>query len=97
MRLVVKETKSDTVSIEQIDTNLLYFSENNCGDIYKLHRIDNGWAFISMDDSDCWSSGNHGTEKEAILAEIRYGNVYEFNSLLEAIGWFNELDSCFVN
>jgi len=93
MKLVIEKTASkDTVFIENVSPNTkLYFFKVDTN-IYKLHQVDNGYAFIRMNDSKCWSAGQYNTVEEAILSELKYGHkVYEFDNLREANNWINSV------
>lgn len=59
------------------------YAFSSCGDIFKLHRIGDSWAFISMSDSICWGNGNFETAKKALASR----NCMVFNNQREFINW----------
>ncbi len=91
MKTVIANTnRPDVISIAEVDKNKLYFA-SYAGVIYKLHRLSVNpdisckYAFVSMLDSCCWSCGGHPTMARAIEVQKQYGDVYEFDTLKEAM------------
>jgi hypothetical protein len=76
----------ETLNIKETHPMHLYAFESN-GDIFKLHTLDTGWAFVDLDTS-CICTDIYDTLEEAISDQLEAGEtVYEFVQLDEFLRW----------
>lgn len=95
MKQVLTDNLNNFIKIDQIclyEHIIICIGSNN-KKVYKLHKIngsdDDQFAFISMQDSECWHSGCHSTVKKAI--EVANSSmVLCFESLIEFCEWYKD-------
>lgn len=87
MKRVVKSRDNKTVELIDIDVSRIYILSSH--GIYKAHSVGSfgkGWAFLHMDSSNLWASGDHDTLEDLIRDSLDK-DIYEFNSLDEFSRW----------
>ena len=85
MKKVVKQKQvQEITTVDNFDADKLYFSKTSTG-LYKLHKINSLWAFVSMDSSRVTSTGHYSEVAIAIEEQMRFSDVYEFDTLAEAM------------
>jgi hypothetical protein len=65
------------ISVDNISQHQMVFAICEGKVTYKLHvlsRSPHRYAFVSMEDSECWANGDHSTISEAIRTQIKYGD-----------------------
>ena len=85
MKKVVKQKQvHEITTIGNFDANKLYFCKTFTG-LHKLHKINLLWTFVSMDNSQTTSTGCYSEVTIAIEDQMQFGDVYEFDTLEEAM------------
>ena len=91
MQQIVNTINPHQISIYQADTYKIIIAESYCKPytFYKLHRLDTGWAFVSLHDCECLGFGRHSTPHAAIKDALSSSTtcIYQFDSTKEAYEW----------
>jgi hypothetical protein len=78
MKIVTFESiPTRLISVEKLEPQHLIYSINEGKVSGKLHTVSHSprmYAFICMDDSECWNNGKHPSIAEAIRAELSFGD-----------------------
>ena len=81
----------NSVFIDNYNTAKIYILityEHN--DVYKAHDVDDGWSFISLDDTVSRSTGTHQSLKALLENDLEYGEILEFDNYKEMIKYLYE-------
>lgn len=86
MRKVIRGTAGleKVVYVDEFDSDKTYFCRTSTG-LYKLHCVSSYWAFLNLENSIGTSAGCFSGVTDAIKYQMEYGNVYEFDTLKEAM------------
>lgn len=88
MKKLIKEpVEVNVVHIDEINHYKIYAFADG-GDVFKLHEIDNTYAFIDMDTTCCLANGYFKTAREALNDTLKAGyTIYEFEDSEEFFKW----------
>lgn len=82
---MLKELFPEAFNIQYREGKLYAF--HSCGGIYKLHRVEDRFAFIDLKSSECYANGTRKTAQQMI---DNTNNVVEFNNHKEFAIWINQ-------
>lgn len=90
MKRVVKDQNDNYTLLQNVDEDNIYVLKG-CSDIYKAHKIgDDKFAFISLENSDCYANGIHDSLEKLIGRTLGYGDeVLEFEYFDEFVDWLS--------
>ena len=91
MKRVVKDQDDKYVLLQNVDADNIYVFKGY-STIYKAHRIgDDKFAFVSLDDSNCFANGIHDSLEKLIGQTLFYNDeVLEFEYFAEFVEWLND-------
>lgn len=86
MKRVIRGTKEPetVVHVDKFDEHKIYFSKTSTG-LYKLQNIRSYWMFVDLACSFGGSNGSHTGAIEAIKYQLEANEVFEFDTLKEAM------------
>ena len=91
MHQIVNTINPLQISINQVNTYKIIIAKSGPRpyEFYKLHRLESGWAFVSLSDCSCWGFGRQSTPHEAIKNALSSSltSIYQFDSIKEAYEW----------
>lgn len=91
MKRVILEEIKTTVSVADVCSDRKAYCFCSGKTIYKLHRIKNEYAFVSLDESECYANGHFVSAKKAIKRSIEQGyEIYEINNTKDLIKFLEE-------
>ncbi len=83
-KVTLNNNPETTITIDEFDKDKIYLSRTSTS-LYKLNRISSKWAFVSLINSFGTSTGIYDKASDALKSQMHYGDVYEFDTLVEAI------------